>query len=120
MNAPCGLVANTRDGWSGITAVTAISGSLRELPEHRFLSGAPRFRDSEPQDIRDWLRGVAAYTRLRRSRLLLWGGAMGRIFPSPARTRRPWSPAWCAKCCKSRRSFWWSGPGPSPRAARRG
>ena len=81
MVAPCGLVANTRDGWNGITAVTAISGSLRELPEHRFLSGAPRFRDSEPQDIRAWLRGVAAYTRLRRSRLLCWGGGYGADIP---------------------------------------
>jgi L-fucose isomerase-like protein len=81
LSVPCGLVANTRDGWNGITAVTAISGSLRELPEHRFLSGAPRFRDSEPQDIRDWLRGVAAYTRLRRSRLLCWGGGYGADIP---------------------------------------
>ena len=81
MNVPCGLVANTRDGWNGITAVTAISACLRELPEHRFLRGAPRFRDSEPQDIRDWLRGVAAYTRLRRSRLLCWGGGYGADLP---------------------------------------
>ena len=81
MKAPCGLVANTRDGWNGITAVTSISGCLRELPEHRFLSGAPRFRDSEPQDIRDWLRGVAAYTHLRRSRLLCWGGGYGADIP---------------------------------------
>jgi L-fucose isomerase-like protein len=81
MNVPCGLVANSRDGWNGITAVTAISGSLRELPEHRFLRGAPRFRDSEPHDIRDWLRGVAAYVRLRRSRLLCWGGGYGADLP---------------------------------------
>ena len=81
MDLPCGLVANTRDGWNGITAVTAISGSLRELPESRNLAGAERFRDTEPQELRDWLKGVAAYTRLRRSRLLCWGGTYGADLP---------------------------------------
>lgn len=81
LDLPCGLVANTRGGWNGITAVTAISGSLREWSGSRNLTAAERFRDTEPQELLAWLKGVAVYVRLRRSRLLSWGGSYGADMP---------------------------------------
>ena len=81
LDLPAALVANTRDGWNGVTAVTAISGSLRELAETRNLRLVERFRDTEPQELLDWLQGIAALARLRRSRLLLWGGTYGADMP---------------------------------------
>ena len=82
LDLPTGLYANTRGPWNGVTAVTAASGSLREqpgLPRNARL--AERFRDTEPEDLLAWLRGIAALRRLRRSRLLLWGGSYGADIP---------------------------------------
>ncbi len=81
LDLPAGLYARTDGGWNGITAVTAASGSLREAAGPRNAMLAERFRDTEPQEVLTWLRAIAALKRLRRSRLLLWGGSYGADIP---------------------------------------
>ena len=81
LDLPSALLANTRGGWNGITAVTAISGSLRETAQPRNLRRVERFRDTQPQEVLDWLQGIAAYAALKRSRLLEWGGGYGADMP---------------------------------------
>ena len=82
LDLPTGLYANTQGPWNGVTAVTAASGSLREQSGgSRNVRLVERFRDTEPEDLLVWLRAIAALRRLRRSRLLLWGGSYGADIP---------------------------------------
>lgn len=81
LDVPTALVANTTGHWNGIPAVTAVSGSLRELSLSRNVRLVERFRDSRLEDLRTWLRAIAALQRMRRSRLMCFGGFYGAEMP---------------------------------------
>jgi L-fucose/D-arabinose isomerase len=81
VGVPAAVFANTGDGWNGVPAATAISGSIREAPPTRAAALIERFIDTHPQELAPWLTAARALASLRRSRLMLWGGSYGAEMP---------------------------------------
>ncbi|MCU0612976.1 MAG: hypothetical protein MUE60_14465 [Candidatus Eisenbacteria bacterium] len=82
VDVPTAVYANTGEGWNGVPTATAICGSLRETPRTRNAALVEGFLDTdEDQDLFHWMAGVAALARMRRSRVMLWGGSYGAEMP---------------------------------------
>jgi len=82
MDLPTAVYANTGEGWNGVPSATAICGTLREVPRSRNAALAEAFLDTEdPADLLRWITGASALVRMRRSRVMLWGGSYGAEMP---------------------------------------
>ena len=82
VDVPTAVYANTGEGWNGVPTATAICGSLRETPRTRNAALVEAFLDTDgDQDLFRWIAGVAALARMRRSRVMLWGGSYGAEMP---------------------------------------
>jgi L-fucose isomerase-like protein len=82
VDVPVAVYANTGEGWNGVPTATAICGSLRETPRTRSAALAEAFLDTGGEDdLFCWMAGVAALSRMRRSRVMLWGGGYGAEMP---------------------------------------
>lgn len=75
IDVPAGLYARTTGGFNGITALTAVSAVLREISHSRTADTHARFKEGMEEELLQWVDGIAAYARLRESRLLCWGEA---------------------------------------------
>jgi L-fucose isomerase-like protein len=82
VDVPTAVYANTGEGWNGVPTATAICGSLRETPRTRNAALVEGFLDADgDQDLFRWVAGVAVLARVRRSRVMLWGGSYGAEMP---------------------------------------
>ncbi len=81
IDLPTALYARTTGGFKGITALTAVSAVLREISHSRPADTHARFREGMEEELLQWVEGAGAYTRLRESRLLCWGGGYGANMP---------------------------------------
>ena len=81
MDVPTGFFANTGDGWNGVPMATAASGSIREQPHSLAAALVERFVDTHRDELIGWITGAGALSRLRRSRLMCWGGSYGAEMP---------------------------------------
>ncbi len=81
LDVPSALYANTSDGWNGIPAVTAISGSMREISGSRNLMLLERFIDTDQREVISWLKGIAALNIMRKSSVMCFGGTYGADMP---------------------------------------
>lgn len=81
IDVPAGLYARTTGGFNGITALTAVSAVLREISYSRTADTHARFKEGMEEELLQWVDGIAAYARLRESRLLCWGGSYGANMP---------------------------------------
>ncbi|MEI6873872.1 MAG: hypothetical protein WCL50_01945, partial [Spirochaetota bacterium] len=81
LDLPVAIYAVTTGGWNGVPCSTAISGGLHECP--RTLNGAlaEAFLGPDIEDLLRWIRGTTALTRMRASRVMLWGGGYGAEMP---------------------------------------
>lgn len=73
LDLPAALFGHQDANWSGFGGITAIGAALWEVNPNRAARVHARIRD-DVEELAAWARGVVAYHRLRRSRLLLWGG----------------------------------------------
>jgi L-fucose isomerase-like protein len=76
---PAAVYANTRNGWNGVPAATAAAGSMDEAAGP--TGPVERFLDTHPEEIMPWITGVSALARMRRSRIMAWGGSSGADMP---------------------------------------
>lgn len=81
MGLATALYARTTGGFNGVTALTAASAALREIAHSRSTDFHARFRDGMQEEILQWVEGAAAYTVMRKSRLMCWGGGYGANMP---------------------------------------
>jgi L-fucose isomerase-like protein len=81
LDLPVAVFAVTGGGWNGVPCATAICGGLREMPRTRNAALAEIFCGSQMEDLMRWINGVSALTRMRRSRIMLWGGGYGAEMP---------------------------------------
>jgi L-fucose isomerase-like protein len=82
VGVPTAVYANTGEGWNGVPTATAICGSLRETPRTRNAALVEGFLDADgDEDLFRWMAGVGALARMRRSRVMLWGGSYGAEMP---------------------------------------
>lgn len=82
VDLPTALYANTGEGWNGVPSATAICGTLREAPRTPNAALAEAFLDTEGEtDLSRWIAGASALTRMRGSRVMLWGGSYGAEMP---------------------------------------
>jgi L-fucose/D-arabinose isomerase len=81
MNLPTAVVAVTSDGWNGVPCAGAICGSLREVPGTRAEALLEAFLDADADALLLWMAGACAYSTMRRSRVMLWGGSYGAEMP---------------------------------------
>jgi L-fucose isomerase-like protein len=82
VNLPTAVYANTGEGWNGVPSATAICGSLREAPRSRHAALAEAFLDTAGDaEILRWIAGASALIRMRRARVMLWGGSYGAEMP---------------------------------------
>jgi L-fucose isomerase len=75
LNVPTALFGHRNADWSGFGGITAIGAALWEVSPNRAALAHVRLLD-DVDELARWARGVCAYQRLRRSRLLLWGGSI--------------------------------------------
>lgn len=78
---PTALYARTTGGFNGITALTAASAGLREIPHSRSSDLHARFKEGMEEEMLGWVDAAAAYAAMRESRLMCWGGAYGANMP---------------------------------------
>lgn len=81
LDLPAAVFAVVGDGWNGVPCATAICGGLRETPRTRNAALAEAFLGPETGDLLRWINGASALTRLRSSRVMLWGGGYGAEMP---------------------------------------
>jgi len=81
MGLATALYARTTGGFNGVTALTAASAALREIPHSRSTDFHARFKEGMQEEILQWVEGAAAYTEMRKSRLMCWGGGYGANMP---------------------------------------
>lgn len=82
VDLPTALYANNGEGWNGVPTAAAICGTLRETPRSRCAALAEPFLDAdEGADLMRWITGASALARMRRSRVILWGGSYGAEMP---------------------------------------
>ncbi len=75
LNVPTALYGHLNADWSGYGGITAIGAALWEVSPNRAALAHVRILD-DLDELARWGRGVCAYQKLRRARLLLWGGAI--------------------------------------------
>ena len=81
LGVPAALYASTHADSVGEVTAGAAAASILEAASSRESLLVERFRDSEPEMLLQWLRGAGALGRMRRGRLLTWGGAFGTDVP---------------------------------------
>jgi L-fucose isomerase-like protein len=81
LNVPTAVVAVTGEGWNGIPCAGAICGSIREAPRNRPSALLEAFLDTDVDALLRWISGASAYSTMRRSRVMLWGGSYGAEMP---------------------------------------
>ena len=81
LDIPTAVVAVTTEGWNGVPCAGAICGSVREAPRTRAAAMIESFLDSDAATLLRWIAGVSALSRMRRSRVVLWGGSYGAEMP---------------------------------------
>jgi len=81
LDLPTAVVAVTGEGWNGVPCAGAICGSLREMPGTRAAALLEVFLDSDAEGLLRWVAGASAYSRMRKSRVMLWGGSYGAEMP---------------------------------------
>jgi len=75
LDLPVALFGHQEGDANGVGAMSAHGAALWEVAPNRAALIHLRIRD-DVDELARWARGVAAYQRLRRSRLLLWGGTV--------------------------------------------
>jgi L-fucose isomerase len=81
MDVPAALYASTHaDSVGEVTAGAAAASILEQAPTRACLL-LERFRDTENERLVQWLRGAGALQKMKRGRLLMWGGAFGADVP---------------------------------------
>ncbi|TFG58565.1 MAG: hypothetical protein E4H36_15245, partial [Spirochaetales bacterium] len=78
---PAALYAQTSGGFNGTTALTAASAALRETASGYFADSHKRFREGMEEDLCGWAAAADAYSGLKASRLMCWGGFYGADMP---------------------------------------
>lgn len=73
LDVPTALYGCADADWSGFGGITAYGAALWEVVPNRAALVHARIREDLPELVR-WVRGVSALRRLRRAKLLLWGG----------------------------------------------
>jgi len=81
LGVPSALYASTHPDSVGEVTAGAAAASILESARGREALLVERFRDTEPERLLVWLRGAGALRRMRRGRLLMWGGAFGADVP---------------------------------------
>lgn len=81
VNVPTGFFSNTCNGWNGVPVATAASGCIREQPHSLAEALVERFLDTHWEELIGWITGAGALSRLRKSRLMCWGGSYGAEMP---------------------------------------
>jgi L-fucose isomerase-like protein len=81
LDVPVAAFANVGEGYNGVPCAGAICGSLREAPRTRRAALVEGFLDTDADSLMAWVRGVSALARMRRSRIMLWGGSYGAEMP---------------------------------------
>jgi L-fucose isomerase-like protein len=74
VDRPTLLFAQSDPAWTGIGCIGAIGAGLWQIAPHRNALNHTRVLDDTAEVVR-WLRGSGAYVKMRRKRLLLWGGS---------------------------------------------
>jgi L-fucose isomerase len=81
LDVPSALYASTDPQSVGeVTAGAAAASILEQAPTRNCLL-IERFRDTERDRMLQWLRGAGALQKMRKGRLLMWGGAFGADVP---------------------------------------
>ena len=75
LNVPTALFGHQDADWSGFGGMTAIGAALWEVAPNRAALVHARIRD-DVDELARWARGACACERLRRARLLMWGGTV--------------------------------------------
>lgn len=82
MDLPCAVYTTGGIHYPGETTAAAIFGSTTESPvAPRCCRMMERFRDSEQDEIISWIIGCASASRLKKQRILSWGGTYGANIP---------------------------------------
>ncbi len=81
MDVPLAFFCHTQNGMSGITITTSASGVLREMDYSRNINTHERFTDLMTDKLLSWIKAVDVRSRLRRSRVMCWGGSYGADMP---------------------------------------
>ncbi|MEI6388118.1 MAG: hypothetical protein WCQ50_15935 [Spirochaetota bacterium] len=77
LDLPVAVFAVVGDGWNGVPCTSAIVGGLREVPRNRPATLAEAFLGAAVGDLLRWIAGASALSRMRSSRVMLWGGGYG-------------------------------------------
>ena len=81
LDVPSALYASTDAQSVGEVTAGAAAASILEAAPTRNSLLLERFRDTENERMVQWLRGAGALQKMRRGRLLMWGGAFGADVP---------------------------------------
>jgi len=81
MDVPLVFYCHTQNGMSGVTITTSASGVLREMDYSRNINTHERFTDLMTDKLLNWIKAVDIRNRLRRSRVMCWGGSYGADMP---------------------------------------
>jgi len=80
-DVPSALYASTDAQSVGEVTAGAAAASILERAPTRNCLLLERFRDTEKARLLKWLRGAGALQKMRKGRLLMWGGAFGADVP---------------------------------------
>ncbi len=81
LDVPSALYASTDPQSVGEVTAGAAAASILEAAPSRNCLLVERFRDTENERLVRWIRGAGALQKMRRGRLLMWGGAFGADVP---------------------------------------
>jgi L-fucose isomerase-like protein len=81
LDVPTAVVAVTAGGWNGVPCAGAVCGSIRESPRTRTTARIESFLEEDAETLASWMCGASAFSRMRRSRVMLWGGSYGAEMP---------------------------------------
>ena len=81
LDVPSALYASTDSESVGEVTAGAAAASILEAAPTRNCLLIERFRDTENDRLLQWLRGAGALQRMKRGRILMWGGAFGADVP---------------------------------------
>jgi L-fucose isomerase len=81
LDVPTAVVAVTAGGWNGVPCAGAVCGSIRESPRTRATGLIESFLEEDADALVSWMSGASAFSRMRRSRVMLWGGSYGAEMP---------------------------------------
>lgn len=81
LDLPIALYAQTGGGFNGTASLTAVSAVLRETPSGEGKYGHERFMEGMEDELCDWVDSAVAFSLLRESRLMCWGGFYGADMP---------------------------------------